>query len=352
MVTPGFAAGEKDTTCIPPLYLYVKELKKQYPDLKISILAIHYPFQKESYSYYGATVYPLNGRNKNGWLRVFFRPVAFNNFLDKLQNEISFDILHSFWLGESSYLAAKYSKRNKIPHLVTLMGQDAVSGSFRSYASFRPELKPEKIIVLSDYHNEKFNQTFKLNDAIIIPWGIDELVLSSAEKKIDITGIGNLIDLKDYNRFIEIIRMLKMNFPRIKVNIIGKGQEERKLKEKIISSGLSENIQITGELPRAEALQLLQGTKVFLHTSKYESFGYVLTEALACCCHVISTPVGFAYKNPDIYTFENNEEAVELCKKLLNSETSEKRLVPKMKDTVKLYSEIYLQLLSDHMFCP
>lgn len=72
IVTPGFAANESDTTCIPPLYLYIKELKDQDPDWRISIIAIHYPFVKEKYLFFGATVYPYNGRNRKLPLQDLF----------------------------------------------------------------------------------------------------------------------------------------------------------------------------------------------------------------------------------------------------------------------------------------
>jgi glycosyltransferase involved in cell wall biosynthesis len=38
----------------------------------------------------------------------------------------------------------------------------------------------------------------------------------------------------------------------------------------------------------------MRRAKVLLHTAYYESFGYVLTEAAANGCHVVSTEVGIA----------------------------------------------------------
>lgn len=70
--------------------------------------------------------------------------------------------------------------------------------------------------------------------------------------------------------------------------LIGGGPEKEKLQGLIAARGLAANITLTGELPHAEVLELMQRTKVFLHTSSYEGFGVVFLEALAAGCQVIS----------------------------------------------------------------
>jgi len=346
IVTPGFAAGENDTTCIPPLYLYVKELKKQNPDIRISIVPIHYPFSEESYLFYGAIVYPQNGRNKKWPFAGNFRKRKFLNQVGELNKLIQFDIIHSFWLGESSCFASSFASINKIPHILTLMGQDAITKSSDARITLHDQGKPEKIITLSAFHKMKFQNFHKNVKSEIIPWGIDEINPSNSERNIDVIGAGNLIGLKNFKRFIEIIRLIREKNPEIKAQIIGKGQQDAELKKEIIKKGLERNIEITGELPRNEVLILMNRSKILLHTSEYESFGYVMAEAMAAGCRVVSTPVGFAYKNDSISTFETNEQATELILQKLSQPVNEKQNIPLMTDTVKSYSEIYRRLVN------
>ncbi|MDB5151564.1 MAG: glycosyltransferase family 4 protein, partial [Mucilaginibacter sp.] len=51
---------------------------------------------------------------------------------------------------------------------------------------------------------------------------------------------------------------------------------------------LENNIELTGELPHASVLALMQRTKVFVHPSAYEGFGVVCPEALHAGAQVVS----------------------------------------------------------------
>ena len=44
ILSPGFAANEADTTCLPPMQLFVKALKEICPGLNIIVIAFQYPF--------------------------------------------------------------------------------------------------------------------------------------------------------------------------------------------------------------------------------------------------------------------------------------------------------------------
>jgi glycosyltransferase involved in cell wall biosynthesis len=52
--------------------------------------------------------------------------------------------------------------------------------------------------------------------------------------------------------------------------------------------GLEKNIELTGELPHSSVLELMQLSKVFLHTSAYEGFVVVCLEALYAGAQVVS----------------------------------------------------------------
>ena len=78
-------------------------------------------------------------------------------------------------------------------------------------------------------------------------------------------------------------------------------------------------IEIKTSIPRDQVLNLMQQSKILVHTSNFESFGLVLAEALAANCIVISKPVGIAFDNETIITCKTTEEFVSSIRKELKS---------------------------------
>jgi glycosyltransferase involved in cell wall biosynthesis len=146
------------------------------------------------------------------------------------------------------------------------------------------------LVSISETLAETFYKNYNIRPAHIIPAAIDEneFEFSSYERSIDIIAVGSLIPLKDHSTLIDVIRIVALEFPNVSAVICGKGPEENNLVKKIRSYGLEKNISLIGELPRKEVLQLMQRSKILLHTSSYEGFGLVLSEALYAGAHVIS----------------------------------------------------------------
>ena len=48
-LTPGFAESEKDSTTIPALQVYLKNLKKKLPKTKMTIITFQFPFINKVY---------------------------------------------------------------------------------------------------------------------------------------------------------------------------------------------------------------------------------------------------------------------------------------------------------------
>jgi glycosyltransferase involved in cell wall biosynthesis len=143
--------------------------------------------------------------------------------------------------------------------------------------------------VLCPMVNE-FNKNYGVTPQYVVPGAIDTALFkpSSAERDIDILGVGSLIPLKQFELFIETVKFLKDYLPNIKAVICGKGPEMHALKDRARSYQLEKNITFKGELTHPEVLEYMQRSKVLLHPSKYEGFSTVLLEALYAGAHVVS----------------------------------------------------------------
>ncbi len=337
LITPGFAANTNDTVTIPPLRAFAAALAQQ--QVKVTVLALEYPARVDTYEVEGVTVHSCGGNNRPWPFKLFtlYKAVRLFAAIHKAQPVTH---IHSFWWQHTvmlgNYLQGKYA----LPHLTTLMGQDVLRDN--RYATWLP-VKNNTVVALSAYHARHYTATFNKQPAAIIPWGMgqNDITTTSQLHDIDVLGVGWLSAVKNYSLFIEVVSIVAKQMPAIKCVIAGDGEERAALQQMINDLKLDKNIQITLLLPRSEVLQLMARSKVLLHTSTFESYGYVFAEAWVNTMQVVSTPVGIA----DDTNAHTGNTAGELADKLLAvlSGTAVKPVpvVPLMTDTVKQYIDLY-----------
>ncbi|MGZ3872067.1 MAG: glycosyltransferase [Mucilaginibacter sp.] len=286
ILTPGFPKNKADSTCMPPQQTFVMALKKVCPGLNIVVISFQYPFRAAKYEWHGVKVIAIGGKDKGRVFRMLTWIKAWL-ILTRLKRECALIGLLSFWLGECAFVGTRFAKRYSLPHYSWILGQDAKKGN-KYFKWIRP--KSDELIALSDFVQREVKRNYNITPLHIIPVGIDTSLFGTAVQKrsIDILGVGSLIPLKQYGLFVEGIHYLKRFFPDIKAIICGKGPEMDRLRSLARLKGLTDNLSFAGELPHAMVLDLMQRAKIFLHPSKYEGFGAVLSEALYSGAQVVS----------------------------------------------------------------
>lgn len=335
LVTPGFAKNEADTTCITALQLYVKSISSI---VDISIVAIQYPYTDEPYSWNGIPVIPLNGKNKR-WKNFLWNEKKLHRALDAIAMKNGIDILHSFWLQNNSLWTLNYAKKLKIPTLITAMGQEGRSASTTftklSYA-------PHKIISLSRFHQAECERNLGLT-TLCIPWGTE--IGSTSEKTIDFICVGNLVTLKNQAYFIELLNTYKEKTQHdFSALIIGLGPLKVQLENQLKKLNLQANIVLTGELSYPETISKIRATKVLVHPSHYESFGMIISEALANGTPVLASPVGIAFENDLVsqLTFDMGTDVELLIS--LHAKKQEQHFISTLASCAQAYTDIYLDM--------
>lgn len=285
ILTPGFPENEEDSACLPWMQNFIRNLHQQYPLVSLTIISLQYPHKKGEYRWFGIPVIALGGKNKGG-LATYFLRNRLSSLLKRLYKTNSCSGLLSFWYGECARSAELFAKKKKLLHYCWIAGQDAKTGN--PYPA-KVGISSDRLIAVSDFIQDHFEQNHGVKPAHVIPFGTDTSLFASnlPVKDIDLLAVGSLIPLKQYEVFIEAVSVIKEKMPNVKAVLIGKGPEERKLKELIEKYKLSDTITLTGELPYQAVLQYMQRAKVFLHPSSYEGFGCVCTEALFAGAFVI-----------------------------------------------------------------
>lgn len=321
ILTPGFPANGNDTTCLPPMQIFVKALKQHNPLLHIIVVSFQYPFKATRYYWHGVEVIAIAGKGRGQlfrlitWWRVW-------QTLKELNGGYKLVGLLSFWMGECAFIGNRFAKKNGLLHYPWLLGQDAKAGN-----EYVNRIKPNggSVIAISDFLATEFRINYGIQPAHVIPTGIDVTLFGAcvADRDIDIMGAGSLIPLKQYGLFVNIIKSLVAEFPGLKTVICGKGPEMEKLRRQINRLGLENNIELKGELPHPEVLAMMQRSKIFLHTSAYEGYSTVLSEALYAGCQVMSLVNGMNIRPTQHHVPGNAEDLPVIIKAMLNDKQLE-----------------------------
>ncbi len=335
-VVPGFSANAEDDACIPPL-IELLEYIQTHTGCEVSVVALQYPFSKDKYQLFGADIYPLNGKNK--WFNKISLWKKASQILKDIHTNKPIDVLHSFWLGDTTLIAEAFAKQHKLPHFCTLMGQDVLSSNRHIHSK---RLVNIPCIALSQFHAAIFEKNAKRKVKDIIPFGLKERTAITVGKPYDLIGIGSLIDVKNYELWIEVIRLVKLKKPDIKTILVGDGDQRQKLESLIQKNQLQNNITLAGNKKREEVFQLIDQSKLFLHTSKHEGQGYIFFEAMRSGLPILSTPVGYAIEDENIFkAIEPQLFADEILHLLDQSPVPKKYKVPTPQSSFERYWKYY-----------
>ncbi|MBC8757587.1 glycosyltransferase [Kordia sp. YSTF-M3] len=337
-LTPGFAESEEDSTTIPALQVFLKSIRKALPNAKLTLLAFQFPFTKKTYDWHGIEVIPLNGQNRRLKKLQTWRKAT--KTLKKLHKTQNIDTIHSFWIGECSKVGQRFAEKHSINHVVTVMGQDA---SIENSHAKNLIHSNAKMVTLSKNHHAALLKTYNL-ESTIIPWHLDVAEFPELqENAIDILGVGSLNTVKNYSDFIEIISALAKKHKNLNVAIIGDGALQNELEIQIQNLGLENTITLLGKLPRTEVLKKMAQSRILLHTSSYESFGFVFLEALYSGMQIASYDVGLAKASKNWHVGESEIELIEACESLLSAQNDAKKRVElsSEKQSINAYLNLY-----------
>jgi glycosyltransferase involved in cell wall biosynthesis len=101
------------------------------------------------------------------------------------------------------------------------------------------------------------------------------------DKKYDAVYLGRLHHQKGIIRLIDIWKELTKKIPKAKLVIIGDGELESKLKNKIKKLKLEDNISLKGFLDGPQKYEIFKMSKIVVHPATYDSGGMAAAEAMA-----------------------------------------------------------------------
>jgi glycosyltransferase involved in cell wall biosynthesis len=321
---------------------FVRAIASRNPDVQVHVVSFHYPYKPGGFTWHGAIVYALAGRNRRfpmrfrTWLQAAWR-------VRRLIASHHVIAVHSFWLAECTYVASWLARLTGTRHIASICGQDALSGNW--YLKHLP-FERMTITAGSGRAAEAFRQSTGRRVDHVIPTGLDSQALAAREKmsgrSVDILGVGSLSAVKDFRSFLEIIAELVPGYPALRCIIIGEGPERPSLEHQIQKDRLQDVVRLAGHVPREQVLNTMRKSRILLHTSRYEGQGYVLLEALASGMRVVCRDVGYTGNGTGVYRCQSSNEFVNALQRLLVSPLENNGVnVDSIDATARAFEKIY-----------
>lgn len=230
------------------------------------------------------------------------------------------DIIHAHCCVWAGYAAMKLSEQTGIPYLITehatlfQLHKDEISSRNNEYIK-EAFCKAAKLVcvsgafrrLLSDYRDDievignvvncgRFHITEKAHATektkfLTVCYMVDEAMLQ--KKGIDI--------------LLKAWKLFSAKNPNAMLTIGGGGQGKKKAVEWVKEYGIQDSVAFVGQLSRGQVAEQMQQCDCFVLPSRYETFGVVYIEAMACGKPVIAVRNG----GPDDFVKDFNGILVE-----------------------------------------
>jgi glycosyltransferase involved in cell wall biosynthesis len=205
---------------------------------------------------------------------------------------------HNYWSG---FVAQAIYQKHGIPYVLT--EHDI---AFLEKNGLRTWLKPFLTRLMNEAHQtvavstglKKCLEPFCDKPIRVIPNIIDTRFFTAKELKAQavqpkrFVSIGTLTAFKHYRVLIPAFAAFLREHPQLKaeLQIIGSGEEYAILQNLIMALGLSGQIHLLGQQSKAAVRDILQRADVFVSSSRVETFGVAMAEAMAVGLPILASP--------------------------------------------------------------
>ena len=215
--------------------------------------------------------------------------------LKKILKKIQPDIIHAHDMKACYYAARACGKIKLISHI----HNNAFSSqrlSIKSIAYFLAARKAEHVFWVSQsafdgyiFHNKLKKKSSILYNIIDVETVRRQVDQDEMLYNYDVVFVGRLTYEKDPLRLIEVFSILVSMKQDVKIAIIGTGELEKAIKEKVIEYDLQDRIDFLGF--KENPFKIMSSAKAMILTSRWEGVPMCVLEAMALGVPIVSTPV-------------------------------------------------------------
>ena len=209
----------------------------------------------------------------------------------RLHRERPFDIVHAHMLPRDGHAGMLVAKALSIPFALTVHGTDI-------FHYFIPDREPwarnqmiareaDALMAVSTLLMSRVSP-YRGEGKIsrIVPNGVDLSLVPDETVNMPRTviSVGTLKARKCMDRTLEAFARLSGDYPDARLSIVGIGEMEQQLKERIAELRLDDRVEMTGGLRHEQVLERMAKSDLFVLPSWGEGYGIVYIEAMAAGC--------------------------------------------------------------------
>ncbi|API87070.1 glycosyltransferase [Francisella uliginis] len=209
------------------------------------------------------------------------------------------DLIHVHSAWQAGLTALQIYKKYNIPYIVTehssAFQREKFSQKQLCLINMVFKYSSKNVAVsssLANYLSKSFNSNF-----IYIPNSVNQMFFEKLNNDrnsnfFDFLSLAGLNLNKGFDILIDAFCKVFQNIDNVRLIIGGDGVERNSLEELSKDLKVSDRVVFLGKLSRKETLSIMQNSDAFVLASRYETFGVVFVEALACGLPIIATKCG------------------------------------------------------------
>jgi glycosyltransferase involved in cell wall biosynthesis len=270
----------------------------------VEVFSLRYP-APGSYSFCGLRHEATGGgtRRGAGSLRVWLD--AARAIMARHRRQ-PFDLLHAFWLDEPAFVAALVGAAIQRPVLGSSGGGELVYFAELDYGTqgsawrrllIRFAVRRAALVTAGSAYQRALCLRLGLppEKVQLAPLGVDTghfRPVAAAHTRPTVVQAASLVPVKQQELLLEAVAQARVAVPDLQLLVAGDGPDAVNLRRQATQLGLDGQVGWLGAIAHRAMPAFYGQGHVYVQTSRHESQGMAVVEAMACGLPVLGTPVG------------------------------------------------------------
>lgn len=301
IIAPGFSKSVRDWA-IPALQALATGLAQEHD---VRLFSLRYPAAGR-YTLGDLTHVAVGGGRRFGFasldvwwhaLRAILREHAVRPF----------HLLHAFWADEPGLVAALAGMRLRLPVVVSLGGGEltylpdidyGTQGSAVRRLVVRFSFNRARVITAGSKYQAALTRQHGVPEEKlrVLSFGVDAAAFAPEPgpnwSQPTIVQAASLTAVKNQHLLLRVLARVKVSLPDIRLLLTGDGPLRHTLLRQAEELDLLDRMELRGATAHPKMTAFYQQGHLYLQTSRHESQGMSVLEALACGLPAVGTPVG------------------------------------------------------------